>query len=583
MSPLESSTAAILNATRVLPHEFYVVQSLSQTSGILSLSVWLFAQLPQILENYLNQSVSGVSGAFLACWISGDVTNLVGCILTRALPFQTCLAAYYCFIDLILTIQYWYYTRVYPRQSVHHNMLQSPNMMKPVMSNGSAKGTFQTRVNRFEASPKHHSLAAQRSSSSSSQRRTRRPRRSFLQSVLSGSVISSTFGKASAQPINVHQPININTDQPGDPTPHPGFDRFRAIIGSFIQIFFARLAKLRYSPELIGTCSGWISTGFYLSSRAPQIMKNFRSKSTTGVSPFLFLFAMSGNILYTISIASDLYLLSRYDQYLGDAQFSTVLAAQLPFLIGSSGTVIFDAVLLFQFWLYQKKTPGFVSETTLLLADPNGHSSDNIFSDSARYPGRRPITKVPISLPNETQTTNDLHFTKPDWYTNNFAHQPVDNSFSYDDSQKQLSRHTNPDRPFRVALPVDQPHITRDPYIISPPSHYVVSSAQSSVFPASAKHKRGLSETFSAFAKSMSTSPMIRSPSAVPNGGGTNGSFTTTALLPSLVGTYSSISKKMANDSKIPFSPIDFLHDDFLHRSGSSTNEPRHSSSQPRF
>lgn len=39
----------------------------------------------------------------------GDITNLVGCILTHQLPFQTYLASYFVFVDMTLVAQYIYY------------------------------------------------------------------------------------------------------------------------------------------------------------------------------------------------------------------------------------------------------------------------------------------------------------------------------------------------------------------------------------------------------------------------------------------------------------------------------------------
>lgn len=40
---------------------------------------------------------------------AGDITNLVGCILTHQLPFQTYLATYFVFVDVSLVTQYFYY------------------------------------------------------------------------------------------------------------------------------------------------------------------------------------------------------------------------------------------------------------------------------------------------------------------------------------------------------------------------------------------------------------------------------------------------------------------------------------------
>ncbi|ODV78989.1 uncharacterized protein CANTADRAFT_51685, partial [Suhomyces tanzawaensis NRRL Y-17324] len=273
----------------------------SETCGVLSLSVWLFAQLPQIIENYVNQSVHGVSVAFLMCWIAGDITNLLGCILTRALPFQTCLAAYYCFIDCILSLQFWYYTRVYPRQKVHHNLLQSPNMLRSPLAN--RHGHLGLRRNRFDPEVAPHSPIDISSGFHANEN-------SMFQKLLSTSFLAGSFKKANGLPT--------------EPLTH-------------------------LSPGDIGMCSAWLCSFLYLASRSPQIVKNFRSKSTKGISTFLFLFAMMGNLFYTISIVSDLYLLSISDyEFRSDNKFRTVLMAQLPFIVGSAGTVLFDCVILFQ-------------------------------------------------------------------------------------------------------------------------------------------------------------------------------------------------------------------------------------------
>ncbi|GAA5953541.1 hypothetical protein JCM21900_006196 [Sporobolomyces salmonicolor] len=92
-------------------------QALSDVLGGLSILTWLGAQSPQIYENYKNGSVEGLALPFLVSWFFGDFTNLVGCILTRQLPFQTYLAAYFLVVDVILCGQFAYYRR---RRRAHH-------------------------------------------------------------------------------------------------------------------------------------------------------------------------------------------------------------------------------------------------------------------------------------------------------------------------------------------------------------------------------------------------------------------------------------------------------------------------------
>ncbi|KAI0322250.1 PQ loop repeat-domain-containing protein [Amylostereum chailletii] len=100
--------------------------SFSDVAGYLSIASWLGAQFPQVVENIRNQSVEGLALPFLLNWLlgillrfpssaftpqttPGDLTNLIGCILTNQLPFQKWLATYFCFVDFSLLAQYLYY------------------------------------------------------------------------------------------------------------------------------------------------------------------------------------------------------------------------------------------------------------------------------------------------------------------------------------------------------------------------------------------------------------------------------------------------------------------------------------------
>lgn len=85
--------------------------TLSDVMGYVSIACWLGAQFPQVLENIRRQSCEGLALPFLANWLLGDISNLVGCILTHQLPFQTWLATYFVFVDCTLVAQYFYYAR----------------------------------------------------------------------------------------------------------------------------------------------------------------------------------------------------------------------------------------------------------------------------------------------------------------------------------------------------------------------------------------------------------------------------------------------------------------------------------------
>jgi hypothetical protein len=77
--------------------------------GLSSILVWCFCQAPQFVENYKRGSVEALSKWFLIIWLSGDVTNLVGAILTNQLPTQQYTAMLFVSLDVLMVGQYGYY------------------------------------------------------------------------------------------------------------------------------------------------------------------------------------------------------------------------------------------------------------------------------------------------------------------------------------------------------------------------------------------------------------------------------------------------------------------------------------------
>ncbi|KAL1921889.1 uncharacterized protein VTP21DRAFT_10531 [Calcarisporiella thermophila] len=135
---------------------------------------------------------------------------------------------------------------------------------------------------------------------------------------------------------------------------HSSYQLQRKIFGSFdillivvatamvCSLFFVYLLwPLSGSPgwTLIPKIVGWSSCGFYLCSRLPQILKNFQEKSCEGLSPFMFAFAVLGNSTYILSIL----LHSLEPRY---------LLTNLPWLLGSIGTLLFDFTIFVQFMNY---------------------------------------------------------------------------------------------------------------------------------------------------------------------------------------------------------------------------------------
>ena len=108
-------------------------------------------------------------------------------------------------------------------------------------------------------------------------------------------------------------------------------------------------------PALYGTILGWLSAASYISSRTPQIIKNFRRKKTEGVSCQFFISAVLGNSTYAASI------------FLKDPHWGYIWG-QFPWLVGSAGILFFDFTVLFQFFYFgsEKKSDADVSTVTEL-------------------------------------------------------------------------------------------------------------------------------------------------------------------------------------------------------------------------
>lgn len=125
------------------------------------------------------------------------------------------------------------------------------------------------------------------------------------------------------------------------------------------------------STQLLGRLSSWLCTILYVTSRLPQIWENQTRRSCEGISILLFIAAFLGNLFYAISILSN----PESGQWIGrgpvdgvplpddpwavgvkavasDDEAHKYLMESMPFLIGSAGTLVFDAVVLWQWYLF---------------------------------------------------------------------------------------------------------------------------------------------------------------------------------------------------------------------------------------
>jgi uncharacterized protein with PQ loop repeat len=109
--------------------------------------------------------------------------------------------------------------------------------------------------------------------------------------------------------------------------------------------------------SLWGQIFGYFCAVLYLGSRVPQILLNYRRKSTEGVSMLFFLFACIGNLTYVLSIfAYEAHCQGKHGRCApGEAAsiYGRYILVNASWLAGSLGTLFLDLGIFAQFFLYR--------------------------------------------------------------------------------------------------------------------------------------------------------------------------------------------------------------------------------------
>ncbi|GAB7339512.1 hypothetical protein MBLNU457_6128t1 [Dothideomycetes sp. NU457] len=327
--------------------------------GSLSIVSWLFAQLPQIYKNYALQSTSGLSIYFLVEWCLGDLSNLLGAIFTRQANWQIIVAGYYCFVDFILVLQWVWYTQL--KHGKHFRQV----WFKSNAGGGEDGGERVIEgVSISEESPPLEEQGQQTQSKAKDivvgdQRLSpawRIPKFGTPTEKDEKTTVSpSSFGNH----LRVQPSSSVNGPSP----------RTVLFLACLIALAHAspitpepQLTATSSSPtaiELSGTALSWLSTALYLLSRLPQLYKNYRRRSTSGLSPHLFMAAFFGNLFYSASIICNPNAWSSYPAYggggwaseEGNDRMQWVLRA-LPFWLGAAGVLALDGAMGAQFVMF---------------------------------------------------------------------------------------------------------------------------------------------------------------------------------------------------------------------------------------
>ncbi|KAG1754644.1 PQ loop repeat-domain-containing protein [Suillus lakei] len=434
----------------------FLTAKFSELLGYASMACWLGAQFPQVIENHKRQSCEGLALPFLCNWLLGDFSNLIGCLLTHQLPFQTYLATYFCIVDCSLLAQYFYYgggpatpSEVYTAS--HYRTLST---VAGNVATAAALATFPEPHPEHRVSRKHHPklpkkrrmrltdavLSALSESFHSGRKRVswsqeRRDHQPSARSQTSPVVPKSlqitapqrefaAFARgrpeqraADAEEVEVEQPGSRAAS--GHRTSSRASRRGASMVllgfGALFSVGALTNAHSRSSAErsdsigrvlvdnviiphpltassvqdadyhaslsdtgvvtvelpltlgqnesrsqsedspsaerIIGRIFAWLCTSLYLTSRLPQIWKNYARKSVEGLSMYLFVFAFLGNFFYVCSI------LTSPEAHMPPPASTKFFKESIPYLLGSGGTFIFDVTIVSQSFIYRGKPP----------------------------------------------------------------------------------------------------------------------------------------------------------------------------------------------------------------------------------
>jgi len=295
-------------------------------------------------------------------WLLGDVFNILGAVLQGVLPTMIILAIYYTIADIVLMVQCFYYRGFTLRDDVPPPPTPTPRSKR----NGNGSGNLgepDERTGLLRDGAAH----AERSPYYSTEDHERRDSWTHLSPA-----VPFVEEPASAPP----------------PAPTTWLQAFAFNSLAVLMVCAAGVAGWWLSRtygrggdndgpkpgdgqgdllkfNTLGQVFGWLCAVLYLGSRLPQLLLNWRRKSTEGVSVLFFLFACLGNLTYVLSIlAFDPKCEGDEGCQPGEAAqiFWQYILVNLSWLAGSAGTLLLDMGIFVQFFVYSKSEEDEISD-----------------------------------------------------------------------------------------------------------------------------------------------------------------------------------------------------------------------------
>lgn len=370
-SPFLLNISSVFNTCIPTPLAF-----LSSLLGLLSIGAWLFALPPQLYKNFALSSASGLSVYFLMVWFLGDLANMLGALFTEQAAWQVVVATYFVMVDVILCGQYIWYERLRSWRQKHQAEA------KPLIEEDGDYDNAEGPSEGISVSDEMEEISEdgrqdQPVNGAASSGSMAKGGKAFTSRHNSDNKSAKTLQSSPANQ-KAQKPTSYLTEKPKitriKPSALPLAPSQQTLL--LLSILCAVLANASpLSPtittapplnpptttpiEFAGRILSWLSSLLYLGSRIPQIYKNYNRRSTSGLSPSLFIAAFTGNFFYSTSVVTNPLAWSSTPPWglhgwagPEGSDRGNWISLAAPFWLGTAGVLVLDATIGVQFLTY---------------------------------------------------------------------------------------------------------------------------------------------------------------------------------------------------------------------------------------
>lgn len=118
------------------------------------------------------------------------------------------------------------------------------------------------------------------------------------------------------------------------------------LLGYSILLLSSQVICKLFPPIIVGDIFAWTSTVIFFLSRLPQILLNYKRRSVEGLSFTAFVNIIIANQLFLASILIKLIDIDNSNRV-------KYIIDNIPWIVGSSGTTLFDIIIFIQFFIYK--------------------------------------------------------------------------------------------------------------------------------------------------------------------------------------------------------------------------------------